>query len=89
MGVIGLPVTQSARSRRSPFLREKKKTGEWEQYSRVERRYNKGPKDWQNVLAIRNFRHCIAAVECAKRTPRPGSIEGEVACYLRSHYSVT
>ena len=92
MGVIGLPVTQSARSRRS-ILREKKiKTGEWEQYStdsRVERRYNKGPKDWQNVLAIRNFRHCIAAVECAKRTPRPRSIEREVACYLRSHYSVT
>lgn len=90
MGVIGLPVTQSARSRRS-ILREKKnkKNGEWEQYRRVERRYNKGPKDWQNVLAIRNFRHCIAAVECAKRTPRPRSIEGEVACYLRSHYSVT
>lgn len=88
MGVIGLPVTQSARSRRS-ILREKKKTEEWEQYSRVERRYNKGPKDWQNVLAIRNFRHCIAAVVCAKRTPRPRSIEGEVACYLRSHYSVT
>ena len=93
VGVIGLPVTQSAQSRRS-ILREKKKkkTGEWEQYStdsRVERRYNIGPKDWQNVLAIRNFRHCIAAVECANRTPRPRSIEEEVACYLRSHYSVT
>lgn len=89
MGVIGLPVTQSARSRRSILRGKKKKTGEWEQHSRVERRYNKGPKDWQNVLAIRNFRHCIAAVECAKRTTRPRSIEGEVACYLRSHYSVT
>ena len=87
MGVIGPSVTQSARSRRS-ILREKKK-GEWEQYSRVERRYNKGPKDWQNVLAITNFRHCLAAVECAKCTSRPRSIEGEVACYLRSHYSVT
>lgn len=30
---------------------------EWEQYSRVERRYNKGPRDWQNVLAITRLRY--------------------------------
>ena len=88
MGLLGCPRRKALDLDRQSYGK-KKKTGEWEQYSRVERRYNKGPKDWQNVLAIRNFRHCIAAVECPKRTPRPRSIEGEVACYLRSHYSVT
>ena len=57
VGVIRPPVTQSARSRRSILRKKRKKTGEWEQYSRVERRYNKGPRDWQNVLAITRLRY--------------------------------
>ena len=86
MGLLGCPRRKALDlDGRSYGKKKRKKKGEWEQYRRVERRYNKGPKDWQNVLAIRNFRYCIAAVECAKRTPRPRSIEGEVACYLRSH----